>query len=347
MATGQGLIGRSLDRATTLRLGRTVSAQAYGQIVTIVVQIALIPLLLHAWGPQTYGAWLLLSAVPFYLTFSDFGFTYVAKNAMVMAVSAGQRDTATQVFHSIFALLCVAAPLLLALSALIIIAVDVPIVLGADAIDPATARITVLLLVTNVLLYQFFLLICAGIRSENRPASEAIWAASARLLEGMAVAIAAIAGGGLVAASAAMVGARLLALLGAYRWLRRLSAWLRLGIRHADRTTLAGLWRPAVAYMLLPLGQALLIQAPVLIVGGALGAVAAVTFATSRTVTRMGMAAINMINNSVTSEYAALAGSGDHQRAGQLLRAQAAVTLSIIVVYAVTVLVAAPAVFRC
>ncbi|MCD2316819.1 teichoic acid transporter [Sphingomonas sp. IC-11] len=344
MATGRELMGRSLDRATTLRLGRTVSAQAYGQIVTVVVQIALVPLLLHAWGPGTYGAWLLLSAVPFYLTFSDFGFTYVAKNAMVMAVSAGQPDAATRVFHSIFALLCVAAPLLLGLSALIIIAVDVPDVLGADAVTPTTARATVLLLVVNVLLYQFFLLVCAGIRSENRPASEAIWAASARLLEGVAVAIAAVAGGGLVAAAAAMVGARLLALLGAYRWLRRLSGWLRLGVRAADRETLEGLWRPAIAYMLLPLGQALLIQAPVLVVGGALGAVGTVTFATSRTITRMGMAAINMINNSVTAEYAALAGSGDHQRAGRLLRVQAGVTLCIILVYAVTVLVAAPVV---
>lgn len=342
MATMRGLMARSLDRGTTLRLGRTLSAQAYGQAVTLAVQIALVPLLLHAWGVRIYGVWLLLSAVPFYLTFSDFGFTYVAKNAMVMAVAAGRRDTATRIFHSIYALLCLAAPLLLAGSATVIFIADISGWLAQDTITPPTARAVLLLLIVNVLLYQFFLLVCAGIRSENRPASEVIWAASARLLEGVAVAAAALAGHGLVAAAAAMVAARLLCLLAAYHWLRRLSGWLRLGVRHADRATLAELWRPAVAYMVLPLAQAMLIQGPVLIVGGALGAAAAVIFSTTRTVTRVGMAAINMINNSVTSEYAALAGRGDDQRADRLLRVQAGVTLALTGMYALAVLVAAP-----
>lgn len=337
-------MSRSLDRGTAGRLGRTLSAQAYGQLVTLAVQIALVPLLLHAWGVQLYGAWLLLSAVPFYLTFSDFGFTYVAKNAMVMAVAAGRRDAALRIFQSIFALLSIAAPLLFAISAGVIILADVPGWPSVDAVTPGAARTTLLLLIANVLLYQLFLLVCAGIRSENRPASEALWAASARLLEGIAIAAAALAGGGLIAAAGAMLAIRLATLLAAYHWLRGLSQWLSLGIRHADRATLGGLWRPALAYMLLPLAQALLIQAPVLIVGGALGAVATVIFSTTRTVTRVGMAAINMVNNSVTSEYAALAGRGDRHGAARLLRAQAGVTAALTAAYALAVLVAAPVV---
>ena len=107
---------RALDRATTVRLGRTVSAQAYGQLVTIAVQLALVPLLLHAWGTRVYGSWLLLSAIPFYLTFSDFGFTFIAKNELVMAVAAGRREAALRTFQSIFALLCIAMPVLLLVS---------------------------------------------------------------------------------------------------------------------------------------------------------------------------------------------------------------------------------------
>lgn len=343
-ATGEASTSRSLDRATTRRLGRTLSAQAYGQLVTLGVQIALVPLLLHSWGVQVYGAWLLLSAVPFYLTFSDFGLTAVAKNAMVMAVAAGRREAAVRIFHSVFAVLGVAVPLLLAASATIIFLADVPGWLALDAVAPGGVRAVLLLLIAGVLLYQFFLLVCAGIRAENRPASEAIWAASARLGEGVAVAIVAIAGGGLVAAAGAIALARLLSLLGAYLWLRRRSGWLRLGIAHADRATLAGLWRPALAHMLLPLAHAMLIQAPVLIVGGVLGTLATVIFSTTRTVARVGMAAINMINNSVTSEYAALAGSGDDRRAARLLRVQTGATLGMIGAYAAAVLIAAPVV---
>jgi O-antigen/teichoic acid export membrane protein len=326
---------RTIDRGTALRLGRTLSAHAYGQLVTVAVQLALVPLLLHAWGTQLYGAWLLLSAIPFYLTFSDLGFTFVAKNAMVMAVAAGRRDEAVRIFHSVFALLAAALPLLLAASAVLIVMLDPPV-------PQASARAALLLLALNVLLYQFFLLVCAGIRSENRPASEAAWAATARLGEGAAIALAALAGGGIVAAAAAMVAARLLFLVTSYRWLRARSAWLRLGWSLARRATLAGLWRPALAYTALPTGQALLIQGPVLVVGALLGPAATVAFATSRTVARLGAAAVNMINNSVVSEFSALAGAGDRRGAERLFRMQAGVTLAAMLAYMLAVLAIAP-----
>lgn len=333
---------RSLDRATAFRLGRTLSAQAYGQIVTVVVQLALVPLLLGAWGTRVYGSWLLLSAIPFYLTFSDFGFTFVAKNEMVMAVAAGRREAALRTFQSIFALLCVGIPVLLLASGVIVLSVDVAALLSIDAVSGGVVRGVLLLLVSNVLLYQLFLLICAGIRAENRPASEAMWAASARLGEGAAVALAVLLGGGVMAAAAAMVGSRVLFLVAGYRWLRRLSAWLRFGLGHADRGELRRLRSPALAYMAMPIAQALLIQGPVLVIGGTLGAVAVVVFSTSRTLARLGTAGINMINNSVISEYSALAGARNSAGFARLFRMQLAVTTIATLAYAAAVLVLAP-----
>lgn len=333
---------RALDRATTARLGRTFSAQAYSQAVTIGVQIALVPLLLHAWGAGLYGAWLLLSAIPFYLTFSDFGFTFVAKNEMVMAVSRGRRDAALATFQSIFVLLCLAGPLLLAITALGAFAVDPAALLAIPGVSTDAARAVLLLLIVNVLLYQFFMLICAGIRAENRPASEAVWAASARLGEGVAVALAAMAGGGIVGAAMAMVVARALFLIAGYGWLRRLSRWLCFGTDAASRAELRRLWSPAMAYMAMPLAQALLIQGPVLAVGSALGPAAVVVFATSRTMARIGTAGINMLNNSVVSEYSALAGARARGGFTRLLRLQVIISLFAIVAYSMFVTVAAP-----
>ncbi|WBH17912.1 lipopolysaccharide biosynthesis protein [Sphingomonas radiodurans] len=333
---------RSLDRATAFRLGRTFSAQAYGQFVTVAVQLALVPLLTGAWGTRVYGSWLLLSAIPFYLTFSDFGFTFVAKNAMVMAVAAGRREAALRVFQSIFALLCIGIPLLLLASVTIILTVDVAALLSIDAVSGMAVRVVLLLLVSNVLLYQLFLLICAGIRAENRPASEAMWAASARLGEGAAVALAVLFGGGVVVAAAAMVASRVLFLAVGYWWLRRLSAWLRLGFAQADRGELHRLSSPALAYMAMPIAQALLIQGPVLVIGGTLGAVAVVVFSTSRTLARLGTAGINMINNSVISEYSALAGAGHRTAFARLFRMQLTVTTIATLGYAGVVLAIAP-----
>jgi hypothetical protein len=61
----------------------------YNQVVVIGVQILLVPILLHGWGIERYGVWLLLSSIPTYLTFSDFGFTFIAKNEMTMKVAGG------------------------------------------------------------------------------------------------------------------------------------------------------------------------------------------------------------------------------------------------------------------
>lgn len=335
-------MNRALDRATALRLGRTLSAHAYGQIVTIAVQLALVPLLLHAWGAQVYGSWLLLSAIPFYLTFSDFGFTFVAKNEMVMAVAAGRRDAALRTFQSIFGLLCVAVPILMLASAALVFSVDVPRLLSVNAVGAGAARTTLLLLIVNVLLNQLFLLVCAGIRAENRPASEASWAASARLGEGVAIALAAVCGGGVVAAAALMLLSRLLFLFAGYRWLRQMSAWIRMGFAHASRAELRRLRGPSLSYMAMPIGQALLIQGPVVVVGGALGAVAVVVFSTSRTLARLGTAGINLLNNSVVSEYSALAGARNTAAFTRLSRAQIGLSVIATIAYVAVTLAIAP-----
>ena len=335
---------RAIDRPIARRVARTLTAQGYAQVVTVVVQLALVPILLRAWGTPLYGAWLLLSAVPFYLTFSDAGLTFVAKNAMVIAVAAGRRDEALRVFQTVFALLCALLPALLAASAGLILLLDPAALLGLSGVTAATARATLLLLALNIILYQLFLLVCAGIRAENRPASEVIWAATARLGESAAVAAAALAGGGLVAAAAAMVVVRLSFLLAAYRWLRGAARWLSLGWARADRVTACALWRPATAYMAMPIGHALLLQGPVLVAGSLLGAGATVAFATTRTVARLGTAGINMINNSVVSEYAALHGKGDRAAASSLFRWHVGVTFVATLGYAVAIILIAPAI---
>ncbi|THG41020.1 teichoic acid transporter [Sphingomonas olei] len=334
---------RALDRSITRRLGRTLSAQGYAQLVTLAVQLALVPVLLRAWGTSLYGAWLVLSAVPLYLSFSDFGLTFVAKNAMVIAVAGGRRDEALRIFHTVFALLCALLPPLLMGSAALILLFDPDMLPGLAGVAPGTARAALLLLALNMAAYQLFLLVCAGIRAENRPASEVTWAATARLGEGAATAGAALAGGGLVAAAAAMVAIRLLFLFAAYRWLRGTAGWLALGWRAADRATASALWRPALAYMAMPVGHALLLQGPVLVAGSLLGAGATVAFATTRTVVRLGTAAINMINNSVVSEYAALHGKGARAAASVLFRWHVGATLVATFCYAAAIILLAPA----
>lgn len=321
------------------RFARSIVAQVYAQASTILVQLALVPILIKAWGTTLYGTWLLLSAVPFYLTFSDFGFTFIAKNEMVMAVAAGNRRAAVRTFQSVFVMLSAAIPLAFLLIAGPATLLDLSSLLSLRGYPNAKAHVVFALLVANVALYQYFPLICGGIRAENRPATEATWAATSRLCEGLAIAAVALSGGDLIAAAMAAMVNRIVFLIGSYAWMRRLSPWVAFGWSEARMSEIRRLFHPALAYMFMPVAQALLIQGPVLIVGHMLDPAAVVIFSTSRTLARLGTAATNMLNNSFVTEYAALAGKDDLPGFRKLFRGQVMASLGAMAAYVVGIMV--------
>src|SRR5258708_5861394 len=82
------------------RLLRGLGATALSPIVTALIQLITVPVLLHVWGATKYGEWLLLSAVPSYLTLSDLGFGDASRSDMSMRVAANDREGALQTFQS-------------------------------------------------------------------------------------------------------------------------------------------------------------------------------------------------------------------------------------------------------
>ncbi|WP_420384360.1 lipopolysaccharide biosynthesis protein [Novosphingobium sp.] len=301
---------------------RSFFAQIYAQASGILIQLALVPVLIHAWGTELYGTWLLLTAVPFYLTFSDFGFTFIAKNEMVMAVAAGDKPAAVRTFQSVFVMLSCAIPVVFIAMAGPPFLLDLSHLLSLHGYPNAQARLVFAVLVLNVALYQYFPLLCGGIRAENRPATEAMLAATSRLCEGLLIAVVALRGGDLLAAASASLVNRIVFLGITYLWMRRLSPWVDLGWRHARMAEIRRLFHPALAYMFMPLAQAVMIQGPVLVIGHILDPVMVVTFATSRTLARLGTAGTNMLTNSFITEFAARAGQGDRVGFAALFRTE-------------------------
>jgi hypothetical protein len=52
-----------------------VTANAFGQAVAVCIQLMGVPILLHYWGMQLYGEWLILTAITTYLAIADLGFS--------------------------------------------------------------------------------------------------------------------------------------------------------------------------------------------------------------------------------------------------------------------------------
>src|ERR1700738_1380847 len=87
------------------RLLRGAGATALGPIVTAAIQLGPVPFLLHSWGAAKYGDWLILSAIPGYLSLSDLGFGDASGSDMTVRVAAGDREGALKTFQSSWALL--------------------------------------------------------------------------------------------------------------------------------------------------------------------------------------------------------------------------------------------------
>ena len=321
------------------RFLRSLFAQIYSQASTILIQLALVPVLIHAWGTTLYGTWLLLSAVPFYLTFSDFGFTFIAKNEMVMAVANGNRPAALRTFQSVLVMLSIAIPVVFLVMAGPPFLLDLSGLLSLHGYPNSQARLVFAALVANVALYQYTLLLSGGIRAENRPATEASLAATSRLSEGAVIAVVALSGTSLLVVALAVLLNRVVFLTITYLWMRRVSPWIRLGWHEARLSEIRRLFHPALAYMFMPVAQALMIQGPVLIIGHVLNPAAVVVFSTSRTLARLGTAATNLLTNAFVTEYAACAGQNDIAKFSKLFRGHLALCAVAVVGYAVSLLV--------
>lgn len=302
------------------RVGFTLGANIYGQIVTIVAQIGLVPILLHAWGIERYGAWLLLSALLAYLTLSDFGFTFIAKNEMTMKAASGDRQGALVTYQSVFVLLNVIVAAVTLLATVLIVSIRLGSIFALDPILESDAKLILFLFTLNIACFQYFQLLHAAARAAGKPAAETIWAASSRLGEAAVIAATALLGGDPVMAAIAMLVNRLVFTAAIFVWLQSIAPWLRLGWSFCSLKEIKHLAHPSMSYMFVPIGTALLIQGPVVILGLISSPAQVVVFSTSRTLVRLGTSAMNMLNFSLMPEYSRLFGMNNISRFFYILK---------------------------
>lgn len=284
-------------------LNKNIFAQGYSQIVTLAVQIITVPFLINFWGLELFGTWVILTAIPTYLALSDFGFTFIAKNNMSMFVASGNRQQALITFQSIFLLLIGICLILGIFLYLCVISIPFDQILNIGKLSIESARSVLLLQFSAVLIYQFFLLNCAGLRCEGFAVTETLLAATGRLLEAVSIVIIASSGFGLVEASFSILIVRVLFLLISYLIIKIKISWLNFNYRAAQKDRIRELAGPSLSYMLVPITNALMIQSPIVVLGAFSTPTLVAMFSVSRTVARLGMSGANMLSYAFTPEY--------------------------------------------
>lgn len=131
------------------RVIAAMGAGAFGQAVIIIIQVFSLPLFLKRWDTATYGTWLLLSAMPSYLSMTDVGMVATAGNRMTMAMGRGDKAEANRLFHSSFVFVVVMT------AAAMLLCVPIALLAPVSGLADTDQRIAVTALVAGVLIAQF------------------------------------------------------------------------------------------------------------------------------------------------------------------------------------------------
>jgi len=300
-----------VDSRIVQRLFRGFGASLYGQAVVVVIQLAGVPILLTQWHAALYGEWLILFAVPAYLSLSDLGFSLSAANDMTARVGREDRAGALTVFQSLTSLV-----LFLALAGLVLITIAVTLLPLGDwihfsGLTTRDVRWVLWFLGAEVLMKLPDGVNHAGFRATGDFALHVTLYYSILLAQHASIWLLAALGFGPVAAAAAFFIIRVIATPANAIVLARRHSWLRYGFSEARLAQLQALVKPALANTGIPLALALNVQGMVLLVGAVLGPLAVVTFSTLRTLTRLALQMVSTVSHAAEPELAAAFGKGN------------------------------------
>jgi O-antigen/teichoic acid export membrane protein len=287
-----------------------------------------------------------MSAIPAYLSITDFGFGSVAGNDMTIRVAQGDREAALGTFQSTFWLVNAVSFVAGALAILLTFSLPLPEWLRVDSISHHEMRLTMIALSIYSLASLHSSILISAFRSEGEYSLGVSRLNLVRLLENAAMFTSLFFHAGPL--SVAMVGAafRLAGTVFTYGFLLRKIKWISLGTSHASWKHAKDLTRPALAFMAFPAGNALSIQGMTALIGILLGPLAVAVFGPMRTLSRFAFQLVDSVKNSVWPELSAAYGTKNWELARRLHRTCCQVSLWLAVISVTGLSVFGPLIFR-
>ncbi|AOF88103.1 putative membrane protein [Hydrogenophaga sp. RAC07] len=287
------------------RLASGAGAYGYAQVVSIGTQLVSLPLFLHYWDMATYGTWLALTALPFYLSLADAGISTASSNQMIALISQGQKARAAEVFQS-------AVAFLLSVSLMVLLVVGATLLLLPATLLAVPQWKTVLMLLSlSVVLSLFCSLAEVVYKATGGYAAGTYLVTTGRLADwaggllGLVLtrSFLGVASGALLARAAYTVLAIALS--------QRRTDFLRWGVHRASLADIRHAAAPGMLFLSLSLTNALSLQGFTLLVAATLGPAATAVFNTYRTVARVVVQITNGLSNPLWPELTALNGQKD------------------------------------
>jgi O-antigen/teichoic acid export membrane protein len=290
-----------------------VGANAFGQAVTMLVQLISVPVFLHVWDVALYGVWLLLSAIPVYFMLVDMGFVSYASNRMNMLMAAGRTGEANRVFQSTLGFLCLATVGLTVLTALALLILD-------DHVLARDLKIASFCLIVAGLL-SILCELADAVYNANDHFAQGTWIFNTcRLVEWLSALLFLLLWGSIEWVAIGFLTGRLLSTLVFVSLCSRRFTNLRWGFADASMAEVKAMVLPAALLNSFPVSVVLTVQGTTLLVGHFLGPAAVAAFSALRTLSRLVYQATFIFGRAIWPEFSRQFGARNFDAARSTFR---------------------------
>lgn len=301
------------------RLGANFAAGIGTQVVLVVQQLGLVPVLLYAWGAEGYGVWLTLwSVMTYFWAIADFGFANVVASELGMRRGTDAAGSLA-VFQTVLRVLVVVSAAVLALAWLAPVGQLVSVLRVPAAWEVETAR-TMSLLISLIPCSLLGSLFCAVYRGDGQMAKGVLYYQI--LMRGGEIGVMiviALSKGTPSAMAGAIMFFRLIGTLFLGAAVRKDVAWVRFGFIHGSWSRARAFVLPAASHSAGPISQVIIIAGVNVAVNMALGPATVATVAVLRTMGNVAYQGFGLFINAVWPELSALIAQKQVERAKRLM----------------------------
>ena len=288
-----------------------VVAHIYAQAVTVMTQLASLPIFLSRWDLDLYGQWLMIVAMPAYLSISDVGLLTSAGNLMAMHQARGETAEVNRIFNSSLAAILVLVPLLA-------VCVGVLLLMFTFGLS-VSLRGALYVMIFVALIAVASGLFEAAYRPFGKYPKVTFLLSTSRITAWAGSIVGLFIGSTLASAALGLLAGRAIFLLAMIAFARRDIPEIRINLRTADTALIRRLLSSGVGFLSFSIGNVVTLQGMVLMVGAQLGGAAVALFSSIRTLTRMLTQISTLTGRAMAPEISLLYGAGDERAAAELI----------------------------
>ncbi len=305
----------SSQKSFSRRFRLNAISYGYANVVTLLLQLVLVPFFLKSWGTALYADWIVLTGIPMILTLLDLGVAQASNNKATMAAGANDWNCAAKSMHTslVFALMLGGIIITGMLCAAQFI--DWQQLLKLKIITNHDANLILIIMASYLALQLLGGPIEGSFRVIDKTAIGAFLNANRRMMDFIVSLFILFLNGDALSLATSMLLGQIVILFMLVSVVKRLSPHSILGVTHASWKEFLSVLKPAIAYASFPVTQTVTIQGGIQVLNQLVDASTLVGFTMARTLMRLIIQLGVVANSSLKPEISRLTGQGHWESA--------------------------------